>query len=125
MTAYEVSDLLNGVMSNQLASAAFFITVVSAYLVAAYTVGEKLTKFQVWFINFTFCLIVVTNLTGSASFMGLIYQYDSIRAELISGVERIAPDTINLALWLVVGVRLVLVAGGLIFMWQVRHPKTI
>ncbi len=123
MTAYEASDLLNGVMSNQLASAAFFITVVSAYLVAAYAVGEKLTKYQVFFINFTFCLFVMTNLAGSASFLDLIYQYDSIRAEMLSGAEPLASVS-HLALWMVVGVRLLLVSGALIFMWQVRHPKT-
>lgn len=123
MTAYEISDLLNGVMSNQMANQALFITGVSAYLVVAYVVGEKLTKYQVWFINFAFCLFVLVILAGATSLIGLMFQYDSLRAELIPGAEPIEP-VVNLALWTVAGVRLVLVSGALIFMWQVRHPKT-
>jgi len=123
MTAYEASDLLNGVMSNQMASLALLLTVVSAYLVAAYTVGDKLTKYQVWFINFTFCLFVLINLAGTASIMDLMYQYSSLRAELISGAKTIQPNA-DLAFWMVAGVRIVLVSGALIFMWQVRQLKT-
>ena len=56
MTEYEIADLLNGVNSNIVAGQAIFLTVLSAYLVVAYSVGKALTTYQVSFINFVFKL---------------------------------------------------------------------
>jgi len=123
MTGYEASDLLNGVISNQLANQAIFITVVSAYLVAAYAVGKRLTKYQVWFVNFTFILFVLIGLAGTAEMTHLFYEYSALRTELTSGGASKEPKH-HIALWTVAGVRLVLVSGALIFMWQVRRSET-
>ncbi len=123
MTAYEASDLLNGAISNQLGNQASFMTIVSAYLVVAYTVGMQLTKYQVWFISFTFCLFVLMDLVGAASLISWIDQYNFIRAELIPGAES-KVHSANGVFLITAGVRLILVTGSLIFMWQVRHAKT-
>ena len=122
MTVYETSDLLNGVISNQLAGQALFITIISAYLVVAYTVGDKLTKYQVSFINITFILFSLTGLRGGVALIELIYEYSALKADLLQTGESM--DTVGaLALWMIAGVRVMLVLGSLIFMWQVRHPK--
>jgi hypothetical protein len=123
MTAYEASDLLNGVISNQLAGQALFITIISAYVVVAYSVGEKLTKYQVSFINIAFLLFAIAGMRGGVALVELVYEYSALKAELTHGGHSM--DTGGaFALWMVVGVRVVLVLGSLIFMWQVRHPKT-
>ena len=122
MTVYETSDLLNGVISNQLAGQALFITIISAYLVVAYTVGDKLTKYQVSFINITFILFALTGLRGGVALIELIYEYSALKADLLQTGESM--DTAGaLALWMIAAVRVMLVLGSLVFMWQVRHPK--
>ena len=123
MTAYEASDLLNGVISNQLAGQALFITLISGYVAVAYVVGAKLTKYQVSFVNFAFVLFILVGLFGSAQLIDMVYEYSAMRANAIPGKGEFQSID-NLALWMTTGVRLVMVAGALLFMWQVRHPKT-
>ena len=58
MTEYEIVDVINNATSNMIAAQALFITVVSAYVVVAYTVGKDLTLYQVSFVNFGLLLFV-------------------------------------------------------------------
>lgn len=46
MTEFEMVELINGTTSNIIANQALFITTLSAYLVVAYSVGQKLTDYQ-------------------------------------------------------------------------------
>ncbi len=59
MNEYQIVDVLNNVTSNMLAAQALFISIVSAYLVVAYSVGRDLTFYQVSFVNVGFILFSV------------------------------------------------------------------
>jgi hypothetical protein len=51
MNEYEITDLLNGAMSNAKAQQGPFLTILSAYLVMAYAAGRKLTTYQSSFVS--------------------------------------------------------------------------
>jgi hypothetical protein len=120
MTAYEASDLLNGAVGNLIAGQALFITIVSAYLVVAYTVGKKLTKYQVWFINFTFILLAFLGIQGTSNVLLLAFEYGSLRPEPGGTFQA---EMAEIGKWITISVRGLITAGALIFMWQVKHTK--
>lgn len=85
--------------------------------------GENLTKYQVWFINITFILFALIGLMGATSQMQMVFEYSAIKMEQLGGPSQYETP-VEIGKWLTVGVRVLLTAGALIFMWQVRHPKT-
>ena len=54
MTEYELVDVVATYNSNSQSWVATYFTVVTAYLIAAYTVGNKLTRPQVVIVNTCF-----------------------------------------------------------------------
>ena len=122
MDLYEIGDLINSSSSNIIAGQAVFISIISGYLIVAYTVGKKLTKYQVSFINLVFVISNITGFIGLMAQSNLVWEYAELRASLNGGQE------FNSAIsesWRILfsGVRILLVVGALVFMWQVRHPK--
>ena len=51
MSEYELADLAASNVANMYLDVAAFFTLFSAYIVMSYLTGDKLTRFQVWFIN--------------------------------------------------------------------------
>ncbi len=123
MTEYEIADLLNGVNSNIVAGQAIFLTVLSAYLVVAYSVGKALTTYQVSFINFVFILMTFVGFNAQAELLETAYAYgyqlDSLRTG--PGAMDTKAEVVKIVFMVL---RAVLVIGALVFMWQVRHSKT-
>lgn len=121
MTLYEVGDLINSTSSNVIAAQAIFYTTITAYLVVAYSVGKSLTTYQVAFINLAFLIAMTTGVMGVFANASLIAEYNSIRQGLI---EQRVPEVFDRA-WVITSaaVRVVMILGALVFMWQVRHPK--
>ena len=122
MTEYEIVDVINNTTSNMLAAQALFITVISAYVVVAYSVGKDLTSYQVSFVNFGFLLFVLISIQSALGLTGMI----SFHVEKLNEYREVEVKAASLALTtaFLVGVRAILIIGALIFMWQVRHPKT-
>mgnify|MGYP001817353312 CR=1 FL=1 len=122
MTLYEVGDLINSTSSNIIAAQAIFFTTITAYLVVAYSVGKSLTTYQVAFINVAFLIGMATGVMGVVANASLIAEYNSIRQGLVG--QRV-PEVLDTA-WVITftAVRAVLIFGALVFMWQVRHPRT-
>ena len=123
MTEYELVDVINNVSSNMLAAQALFITVVSAYLVVGYSVGRNLTFYQVSFVNFAFILFSLISIQSAWGLTDMIFVHYEKLAEVRTKAESgtVSIEVIRAAL---LAVRIVLVVGALIFMWQVRHPKS-
>ena len=121
MTEYELSDLINSISSNIVQGQAVFLTTITAYLIVAYSVGAKLTRFQVSFINFVYILFGLVGIQGQLYNFDRAYYWGGKLAEL-SGESQTSAE--NASPWVFISVRLVMITGSLIFMWQVRHPKT-
>jgi hypothetical protein len=118
MTEFELMEIFSTMTSVQHAWITTYFTTLTAYLVAAYVVGEKLTLFQVSVIS-----------VGFVWFAGLCV-YAGVNAGL--QCARLAAEivTINPARSFslttdVITAAAVVMCGGiliaLIFMWQVRH----
>ncbi len=121
MTEYEISDLMNGIASNIIQGQAVFLTTLTAYLVVAYSVGAKLTRYQVSFVNFTYILFGVVGIQAQLYNMDQVYEWGAQLYELRGG----APTaTDQFSRWVFISIRLIMIVGSLIFMCQVRHPKT-
>ena len=75
MTEYELADLINGISSNIVAGQAVFLTVLSAYLVVAFSVGKKLTTYQVCFINFAYVVMAFVGFQSQAALLASAYNY--------------------------------------------------
>ena len=121
MNEFEVVELLNGITSNIIANQALFITVLTGYLVIAYTVGAQLTTYQVVFINIAFIIFSISGIQSIAGMMGLMTNYVGEYVQLRDELE--VADTVgtHIVRWAVVSVRCLLCLGALVFMWQVRH----
>ena len=70
MTPYEYADLAQSAFGNAASTFAVNLTILSAYLIAAYTVGDKLTRTQLAILNVLFVLssaFTVFTIVGFAS----------------------------------------------------------
>ena len=122
MNEADAAEVLNGVIANALSAQAIFFTALSAYLAVAYAVGAKLTKYQVAFVNAIFFLVFL-NMTISQ--LGLVQSttyYVDIIQEARATNQRILSAQANRAIFLTI--RALMFLGAVLFMWQVRHPKT-
>lgn len=124
MTEYELTDAMQSVVSNIWAAEAVFLTVLSAYVVVAFTVGSRLSSYQHFFINALFLLTVFTNsvntygmISQTLHFGGQLQEYSSYYADRLGSLSS------DISIWLVYGMRALLTIGALIFMWSIRHPR--
>ena len=124
MNEFELIESLNGAMSNLLASQALFITILSAYIVMAYTAGQKLTKFQVGFVSFIF---LTFSFVISAGFLDMTIEIahyasllDQARGQNIGLSARGDGQYVFPVSFLI---RVAMILGALAFMWSVRRPK--
>ena len=126
MNEYELVDAMSGLHSNLIQGQAVSITILSAYMVVAYTVEKKLTTFQCTFVSIMFILFGLLGAMGQITILNEVYHYGAQLRELRSDQTL----TFNsdgwfgeVSRWLFIAVRAFLFAGALYFMWSVRHPK--
>ena len=120
MTEYEMADLLT---STTLASVEIFSTYISlivAYLVATYLVGQKLTNSQMAAISI---LLVVT----ASSLAWGLYSYLSRAIPLADTLEAMNPGVHYGAQPMTRNILTIVMFLGILvclrFMWDIRHSK--
>ena len=115
MTEYEVADIAAAVMANFLTSLTVFLSIVSAYVIAAFVAGERLSKIQLSIINL--CFVV------SAAILGYLvvslYRRFFALAQSIN-VDRGPIGDVNFT-WPLSVLLVAIVFGCFIFMWNVRN----
>jgi predicted anti-sigma-YlaC factor YlaD len=115
MTEYEVADIAASVLANFLTSLTVFLSIASAYVISAFSAGERLTKIQLCIVNL--CFLISAGILGYLvvslfrRFFALAQSIDVERG-LIGEVDFTWPLCVLLA---------VIIFGCLIFMWNVRH----
>jgi len=126
MTLYEYRELLNSVNANFIDGFQFYVSLISAYLLAAYFVGKRLTRFQALAMSVLYAFAA----SGSAVYTAYMnYQAAVLAAEMfatygvaLAGVTDAAGSAsgaiINGALFHA-GIIL-----SLVFMWSNRRTKT-
>ena len=127
MNEYEIVDAMAGLQNNLIQAQAITITMLSAYMVVAYTVGEKLTNFQRTFVSVMFLVIGLIGTLGQISNLGQMSYYGAQLSEVRGGYGFTAGGGSfgEVAEWLFVVIRVLLFASALYFMWSIRHPKTV
>lgn len=71
MDEYQLSDLASGQMTNFLTSFTVLVSIVTAYVVAAFAAGSRLTRLQLLTVNF--CFLLSAGAIGLLSF--LLFQW--------------------------------------------------
>ena len=120
MTEYETADLAASYFANALANAGLYFTAVSAYLVVAYAVGDKLKSAQVLLISCLFLLFAIVSIWGS-------FASSRWAAILVENAPEVLPRAIPgdfRPFHAIVFLEFCGVLASLKFMWDIRHPKT-
>jgi len=116
-------EFAQGAMSNSAAFFAIFWTLVSGYLFIAYSIGQKLLRSHVVFINLLF--LVSTSMSSLASTVasknGLLAMRQA--AANLDEITTLTQGQAVAALTVAASANIVVILGCLKFMWDMRHPK--
>ena len=113
MTEYELIDYIASLMANFQTALALYFTIVTAYVVAAFVAGDRLTRLQLFIVNA--CFVIAAGIVGSLTVL-IFARFFSYATE--SSVPDGAP-LIDFRWPLGLLVFAVLV-GCLVFMWSIR-----
>ena len=120
MTEYELADYTNSLLDTFLTIFTIYMSIVTAYVIAAFAAGFKLTKFQVVVVNVLFVTSTsVMGLLGVLVFRRFYAHAVITKTPLSNALDTPVDFTFPVSILFVV-----LVLGALIFMWAIRHPKT-
>jgi len=120
MSPYELLDLSQSNFSNSSAIIAVFLSLSFAYLAAAYFVGSRLTRPQVFILNTLYVIFA-----GITAYSAIAFSNGAVKLMLRAGIA----DPGNFftgKLWMVkfIGISLlVAIFMCLKFMWDIRRAK--
>ena len=119
MSEFELAELAGTAMSNFLTSFTVFVSIVTAYVVAAFAAGRKLTKLQVSVV--TTCFLIASVAIGLLSV--LIFRVFLLRTQALSQLNNpdIGVGVVVDVTWAVAILYVILVCGSLVFMRNVRQ----
>jgi hypothetical protein len=121
MNEYELLDAVNSTMSLFVSTFLAYLTIVSAYLIAAFISGDKLTTQQFIIISVLFlfsAFLMVWSIWGLGS--RIVYTAEAFR-HLNPEYPILIKAFFRNSLTIVCALG---VLASLKFMWDVRHPKT-
>lgn len=122
MDAYEIAELTAIAMGNFLTTFSVFISIASAYLVAAYLVGKNLTGLQLTIVNG--CYLIATTILGylvGANFR-IFHLWASRNREMESQSLNELPALVDFY-WPLTCLIVIIVLGSLTFMVTVRKSN--
>jgi len=114
MTDYELLDAAGTFFGLGTDCVTNYLTVLAAYLVAAYLLGPTMSRVQVAMITSLYVVAQLFITWGAAVY----YKSAMDFVQGVDGTTAIGPHVV--AAPLLLGGLL----AGLVFMWQVRHPKS-
>jgi hypothetical protein len=121
MTEAELVEIVIGYASGGAVYFTIWLTILSAYAVTAYFTGNSLTTLQIVWLNTLYLFGALLAITGFYDcFISQLYYLDQLiklnpESPQIMGSEIL----FSVTAFAVVGT-----FATLVFMWQVRHPKT-
>ena len=123
MTEADYLEIAQLNLTNMIATFALFVTFASGYLVAAYLIGDKLTRSQIVIINSLF--IIVMGLGSSTMHTFAVESYTlNQAAEQLGSITTLSQTSAGIAqIYFARFTDLLILAGCLKFMWDKRHPK--
>ncbi len=123
MTEYELYEIIVGYSGNLEQSMAVLISLLSAYLILAYTIGSKLTRFQVLFISICFTVVYFGMMQAQMYYLDQTIRLAE-QLEFLTEEKSIVAGQGRFSMVLFAGVRTLFLVGSLYFMWNVRRTAT-
>ena len=120
MTEYELADLTGAAMSNFLTTFTVFMSIVTAYVIATFVAGSRLTKIQALIVNI--CFVISSGTMGLLSV--LIFRVFMRRAQALEATGDVGGGALVDFTWAVAALYVILTIGSIIFMWNVRHSTS-
>ena len=121
MTEAEYAEVIAAYSSNAGTFFATYLTVLSGYLITAFVAGSRLNTLQVAILNIGF-VVAVLAMIWAAYHAGMVQvYYTNLLLEMAPDSPQSGRD------WVMATVGTLMFGGllaGLVFMWNVRHPKT-
>jgi hypothetical protein len=120
MAEYELAELI--VLHAEAATDIFsiFLTIISAYLIAAFVGGTRLARSQAIILNSMF---VVSSLVSSYRCVEAL-RYQLYYTEKLKLIAPDSPHTVSVAfLYVISVVFLVAILASIKFMWDIRHHR--
>ena len=124
MGVQELLVVAQGDSANVLAMNEFNMVLLTGYLIIAYFTGAKLTLFQVSFVN---CVFILSRVVTYVTMEGVLNRMRYFNQQVAQADPSIPMGPMSAGGYAEAASTVVFVlitAGALIFMWQVRHPKT-
>ena len=123
MTATDWMEVASGALSNSLAAFAITVTVASGYLVLAYMVGKKLAASQIWIVNILFVLVMATVAFADFASLSTAVKARQEASALLPHWQDLAGSTDMTVLYVSEVTNVLILAGCLKFMWDIRRDK--
>ena len=119
MTQYEIADYTNSLLDTFLTEFTVFLSLVTAYIVAAFVAGARLSSIQLWIVNLVFC--ISTGIVGLISVLTFerFFAHAVIVETPVSGTISPPVDFTMPLIFLLVA----LVLGSFSLMWSIRRPS--
>lgn len=117
MTEYETAMITAQVMGNFLTAITVFLSIVSAYVFAAFTAGGRLSKIQLRIVNS--CFLVSEVILGYLV-VALFRRFFALAQSIY--IERGYIANVDFT-WPLCGLLVAIVLGSLMFMWNVRNAN--
>ncbi len=118
MTPGELASSIAALNDNALSLIAIYLSVLSGYIIAAYMVGENLSRFQLFFINSLFVIFSLLLTVGAFQIFQLVAEIQAEYAGLIP--EFVATRFVLTTLI----IQLIAIGGALFFMHDRRKNKS-
>ena len=123
MSAYEIAEITASNMSNFLTTFSVFLSVATAYLVAAFLVGKKLSSLQLTIVNGSYLIsAAILGYLVSANFR-VFYIWASSDPKGLVANSTIKPFLVDFT-WPLTLLLVVIVIGSLTFMFSVRNRES-
>ena len=121
MTEYEMGYLLTSTSFAGVESFLGYVTLMVAYLVAAYFAAQKMTRSQVVLVSLLYSisalLMVWSTYTYMSRSIALADALEALNPNITYGAQPFARNSVAV-------IQLLGVIGAIKFMWDVRHPKS-
>ena len=119
MSEYELADYVSSMMGNFLSVITIYFSIITAYVVAAFASGSKLTTTQLVIVNAVF--VMAAGIIGSLTVVifNRFYIFAS-QLQAINNSSVLVNFTVPLAVLLIT-----LFVSSLVFMWTVRRTNKV
>jgi hypothetical protein len=118
MNEYELADYTTSVMGNFLTAISIYFTIATAYVIAAFSAGERLSTLQIIIVNVSFTIAAGTIGTLSIIIFDRFFELAMHNQGVASTTTALIDFTFPISFLV-----LVIYVGCLAFMWNIRSVQ--